>query len=332
MTSVAVMGQEHRLGAGQGGDVDVSVIIAAYNTAEFIHFAVGSALSQAAPGLSLEVLVIDDASSDATAERVTALTPEGGAVRLISLPANGGPSVARNAGLDAARGTWVAVLDADDRFEPGHLARLVALAERTRADLVLANLLLFDPKLGRCAEATLKLPDPQPHWTAADFVEWARPLTGQIDWGLLKPLFRREFLQANGVRYSPHSRHGEDFLLMVDALRKGGKLVISPEATYRYTARSSGWSRTNVDYGGQIVQAQELLADPSVIADAALAKALAARIEALRRWQARRIVEERLGRRAYGELWHALRSSREMRAEFGRVALSKAARALRRWS
>jgi hypothetical protein len=229
MTSVADVGEGDRQPTGQGGDVDVSVIIAAYNAAEFIHFAVESALSQAAPSLSLEVLVIDDASSDATAERVAALATDDEAVRLISLPANGGPSVARNAGLDVARGTWVAVLDADDRFEPGHLARLVALAERTSADLVLANLLLYDPKLGRGAQAPLKLRDPQPHWTTADFVERARPLTGQIDWGLLKPLFRREFLRANGVRYTPRSRHGEDFLLMVDALRKGGKLRISPE-------------------------------------------------------------------------------------------------------
>ena len=86
----------------------VSVIIPAYNAAAYVSRAVESALAQTCP--PLEILVIDDGSTDQTAAIVERLPAP---VRLIR-KSNGGPAAARNLGASQARGEWLALLDADD--------------------------------------------------------------------------------------------------------------------------------------------------------------------------------------------------------------------------
>lgn len=99
------------------GLASVSVIIPAYNAAVTIGDAIRSALQQHA-GLVSEVIVVDDGSSDNTAEVVSQQFPQ---VRLMRV-ANGGPSRARNYGMRQAEGDWLAFLDADDRWHPDKLS------------------------------------------------------------------------------------------------------------------------------------------------------------------------------------------------------------------
>src|ERR1700683_2632899 len=105
-----------------GGLMDFSVIIPAYNVSGIIGRAVRSAAAQTFP--PLEILVIDDCSTDNTVEVVRALGREIPSIRLLSTPANGGPSAARNVGLRAAKGDWIALVDSGVAWEPGRLERL----------------------------------------------------------------------------------------------------------------------------------------------------------------------------------------------------------------
>ncbi len=108
----------------------VSVIIPAYNAAAYVGRAIESALAQTEK--PLEVLVIDDGSGDHTGPVVRAYEP---AVRLISKP-NGGPATARNLGARLARGEWLALLDADDWWQPEKLAVQLALATEPDIGLI----------------------------------------------------------------------------------------------------------------------------------------------------------------------------------------------------
>lgn len=93
----------------------ISVVIPAYNAAEFVGRAIESALNQSYP--ALEILVIDDGSRDDTAERVAEYPAP---VRLLRQQ-NGGPGAARNHGARVAGGEWLALLDADDTWLPHKL-------------------------------------------------------------------------------------------------------------------------------------------------------------------------------------------------------------------
>ena len=105
----------------------VSVLVPAFNAEQTIVAAVESALAQVFDG-DLEVIVYDDASTDDTVGAVERGLLADPRVRLIRGRENGGASRARNQLLDAARGEWIAFLDADDVFLPDKLAMCLAAA------------------------------------------------------------------------------------------------------------------------------------------------------------------------------------------------------------
>jgi len=107
---------------------DVSVVIPAYNSAATLQNAVRSALDQTLP--PAQIIVVDDGSTDHTADVARSF----GSAVLYLRQARAGASAARNAGIHAARHTWVALLDADDRWRPGKLeAQAAALRNRPDA-------------------------------------------------------------------------------------------------------------------------------------------------------------------------------------------------------
>ena len=117
---------------------DVSIIIPAYNAAEFIGETLASVAAQTFT--SHEVIVINDGSPD-TEELERELKRYHGQLQYIKQE-NRGAAAARNTGLRAARGEFVAFLDADDTWLPAFLEKQMELLKRTNADLVYADALL----------------------------------------------------------------------------------------------------------------------------------------------------------------------------------------------
>ncbi|BAQ18243.1 glycosyltransferase family 2 protein [Methyloceanibacter caenitepidi] len=113
---------------------DVSVIVAAYNVAPFLNECLCSALRQ--EDVSVEVIVVNDGSTDDTECVCESITDS--RLKLISQP-NQGLSVARNTGTSAANGRYVYFLDGDDFIEPNALSIMVAKADSTNVDVVVAG-------------------------------------------------------------------------------------------------------------------------------------------------------------------------------------------------
>ncbi len=110
---------------GAGPAPAVSLLMAAYNAAPYLRAAMDSILTQ--PGVDLELIVVNDASTDATLEAALAVTDP--RVTVMSGAVNRGLFAARNAAAALARAPWLAVFDADDLLAPGLLAPYLAAAE-----------------------------------------------------------------------------------------------------------------------------------------------------------------------------------------------------------
>ncbi len=106
---------------------EFSVVIAAFNSAQRIGATIASVLGQSRS--DLELIVVDDGSTDATAQTVERFTATDTRVRLLR-QANQGTVAARNAGLQAADGRFVSFLDDDDLWLPGYLAAIAAGFDR----------------------------------------------------------------------------------------------------------------------------------------------------------------------------------------------------------
>lgn len=106
----------------------VSVIIPAFNRADSIERAITSVRDQT--HANVEILVVDDASTDGTftiASRLSEVEPR---LRVIQLAVNTGAQAARNVGISKARGWWIAFLDSDDAYLPDSLERRLSAAIR----------------------------------------------------------------------------------------------------------------------------------------------------------------------------------------------------------
>jgi succinoglycan biosynthesis protein ExoO len=230
------MGQPHQSGPQSP---DVSVIVAAYNTEDYIGKAIRSALSQ--EGVTLEVIVVDDCSTDETRRVVRSI--EDSRVRLLCNETNRGPSYSRNRAIKAATGDWISILDSDDWFADGRLKRLIGAAKRREISIVADDILVYEEanqtvkgthfdKMGASIESPLVV-------DAERFVRTNRPGFPCMRLGVMKPLIRRRLFEGNKISYNNEVRFAEDFQLYVRLLVNGARMLVLPKPGY-YRRRREG--------------------------------------------------------------------------------------------
>jgi succinoglycan biosynthesis protein ExoO len=222
---------------------DVSVIVAAWKAVDVVERAVRSALQSR--GVTVEVIVVDDASPDGTFPLLRQLATHEPRLLIDQLPTNAGPAAARNRAIARATARFIAVVDADDEIEPDRLARLVALAERRKADIVVDNMKEVDER-GRPLASSLFLRSPafaaQRTIDLETWVAFNHPMKRGECLGYLKPMIRKATLNRLRVAYDPALRNSEDYYLIADLLAQGARMIYTPEPGYRYTRSSASTS------------------------------------------------------------------------------------------
>ena len=203
---------------------DVSVVIPAYNTERWLDDCLSSVRAQT--GASVEILCVNDGSTDRTRAVAERHRRADGRVRIIDQP-NSGQSVGRNAGLDAARGRYVVYVDSDDFWVGDHLADLVRRADRDRLDVLLFDGIPF--RDGAIDEGVWRR-------YAVYYVRarrYSRPRTGPRMMADMRRngdylphlgmfLSRTDFVRSTGIRFIPGIVHQDNpytFALLLRATR-----------------------------------------------------------------------------------------------------------------
>ena len=211
----------------------ISVIIPAYNCENYIATAVRSALSQTTEE-TIEILVVDDASVDHTKSAVQKLIDENPSanIRYHKNKSNLGAAETRNIGIRAAKGEYIAFLDADDWWDPDKLKKQAALIKKTDAPLVYTGRELRNPD-GSPAGKTIGVP------RTATYESLLRTNCIPCSSVLMKTEVAREF-------YMCHAELHEDYILWLNVLKKYKKAYGIDEPLLKSRLSEGGKSRNKL--------------------------------------------------------------------------------------
>jgi hypothetical protein len=266
---------------GPMGRVDVtprvSVVIPVFNQAVLIAGCVRSVQSQTIE--DVEIIVVDDASTDGTATTVAAMAVEDPRIRLFRCDRNKGPGAARNRGIEASVGAWVALLDADDEYHPDRLRCLLETALTGNADMVADNLWLCPTD--RAPQPELMLSRAVLHKEiVVETTEFVHRNIGSAGerrdaYGFLKPIIRKDFLTRHAICYDD-ARFSEDYLFYLRCLIAGAHWIVVPSPYYYYTVSPNGLAyRPSAEDLRRVVAAESALLNSDAIRrDARLAGAI----------------------------------------------------------
>lgn len=223
------MNERDSQGALDPGPVPAfSVIVPFHNAAATLDQTLASLRAQTLT--DWEAFLIDDASNDGSAEMVQGLAAQDPRLKVLHDPAQRsprGPGRSRNLGLDRARGTFVAFLDADDIWYPEKLAQQQAAFVATGADIVFSSYRRVDAR-GRALGVV----------RAAPRVVWADALGGNPI-GCLTAAYRRQPHAAQRMIDLPMH---EDYAFWLDLLRGGAVAAGLPQVLADYRVRRDSLS------------------------------------------------------------------------------------------
>lgn len=298
--------------------VKVSVIIPVYNCESYIGQAIQSALDQTEK--DLEVIVVDDGSTDQTCHMIRGFTDS--RVRLLAGEQNAGESRARNLGVAHAKGQWIAFLDGDDWWAPQRLERLLGVAEKEEADIIMDNCRIIDDG-ARYPWKTARRVIRFEGIVRLDAVRFVA-----IDPGV-NLIVRRRFLVEHEIRFDEGLIAAPDMKYGLQCIIRGGKFVVVPQAYYFYRRRPgqvTGQSLISVIAMRKLTSA--LLRDVEVCADPELCRALARRLEFLKREESYQRVAQPVKE---GKYWAAFRELLRQPEKFS-VIVERLPRVFRRQS
>ncbi|MBR1921177.1 MAG: glycosyltransferase [Kiritimatiellae bacterium] len=217
----------------------VSVIIPVYNVEDYLRQCLDSVVNQTLR--DIEVICVDDGSTDASPAILAEYAAKDPRVKVISQP-NAGAGAARNRGLDVARGDYLFFFDPDDYAEPDMLGALVARADETGAEVVIAGRQVLDAAVGKIVEASL--PSPRLASLGQPFAPLDAP-TLAIDAGVMpwNKLFRRSFVSSQKIRFQ-EVRRANDLAFTCTALCAAARLVTAPVSGYVFRRSRKGSLQT----------------------------------------------------------------------------------------
>ncbi|MBZ0105884.1 MAG: glycosyltransferase [Sulfuricella denitrificans] len=243
--------------------VRVSVVVPVFNAENFLATAIGSVKGQTIP--DWELVLVDDGSSDKSAQVCEQYAREDARIRLFSQP-NRGPSAARNMGVRVAKGEFVFFMDADDYIFPDALENLLAAADGHGADMVLGNFCKQEGDAPLIHQPVVFQPEGTPFQgehqllNGAALLDYVRhflrhPSNHLVSYCWAR-LYRRAVILQHALEADEEMRLFEDFSFNLDYLGKTRNLVFVNKPVYVYVLH-----RQHVSASMEIIESRRLVSD-----------------------------------------------------------------------
>lgn len=215
--------------------LDVSVVVPVHNTLRYLPRCFASVLAQTLGQDRIEVIAVDDGSTDGSGAWLDAWATSHPNVSVIHQNASGGAGRPRNLGIEVAVGRYLFFLDSDDRLGDEALQRLVAMADENGSDIVYGRIVGVN---GRSAPVDLRT-------TCADVSIFDSP----VYWTLAAyKLWRRTLIDAYGLRFAEGRLVNEDLPFAVEGLMRASKVsVVADHDCYYLEGRQDGSNAMSQD-------------------------------------------------------------------------------------
>lgn len=238
------------LASGHGFEPKVTIIIPVFNKAQFLADCLDSVCRQTFS--SIEVLCIDDCSTDGSQEILQQYACSDRRIAVFQSPCNIGPGPARNLGIERASAPFIMFLDADDLLPPDAVEILYGLAVQTQSDLVRGS-------LGYCSQGV------------ALYVSECQRMVNRNRFSFLEEprlwspyffqtfIYSSEFLVKHKISF-PSLRAGEDPVFLAECLTRAESISTSSHVTYIYrTDGSASQPRTSPCHVKDFITSVELI-------------------------------------------------------------------------
>lgn len=213
----------------------VSIVTPAYNAARFIGESINSVLAQTYP--HWEMIIVDDCSKDNTRELVEQYTQKDPRIRLLKQSKNGGPALARDMAIQAAKGRYIAFLDTDDLWLPTKLEDQLKFMEEKVAAISFTGFRRMT-EIGDVVGRLIPVPD---YLTYSQSLKNTALATSTV-------VVDRETTGPLEMKEAPC----DDFVLWSDILNRGFVAYGLKKELMRYRVVSSSWSRNKFKYAKKV--------------------------------------------------------------------------------
>ena len=226
-----------------------SIIIPVYNMEKYLRECLNSIINQTLQ--DFEVICINDNSTDNSLKILTEYAKKDNRFIVISQE-NQGQGVARNKGIDAANGEYLAFVDPDDYIENNMLEQLYKRFKETNASMILFNHFSFedgtnDKKISDFEQKSIKFGytiKPNTYFNWKDLKPQKR-LTS-VNYAAWNKVYSSDFIKKNNIKFAPY-RIGEDHLFSISALLLADKIYYDNSVFYNYRRRISSFAHKASD-------------------------------------------------------------------------------------
>lgn len=229
----------------------LSIVVPVYNVEKYVGQCLGSIIDQIRNDKEVEIIVVNDGTKDNSMSVVKGLITNDVQIRILEQP-NGGLSMARNNGLDAALGDFVWFVDSDDYLKPDAISYLKVLLSVHRDYDVFAS--YMDRYYEDSKKYEVKRNKYKENWEGKEYLFRKMPKGAAQRF-----IYRRAFLNDNHLRFTPGILH-EDGVWGCEMLYLAHKLFLLQESVYVYRLRSGSiMSSMKIKSAYDLVKGHKLL-------------------------------------------------------------------------
>lgn len=212
----------------------VSIIVPVYNVSEYLERCVNSLFQQKYK--NVEIILVDDCSTDGSRELAKKLAKKDSRCIFIQREKNGGLSAARNTGMEAASGEWLAFVDSDDWVTEDYISAMYDIAQKDNAEIVISSIYYY------YENGSYKEVSPFADLTTESSQKEKIALCRPYAWG---KLYRNSLFRIRKVEFPEDIWRSEDISTIIPLMSYTDKISILNKPLYYYYQRKNSLSNMN---------------------------------------------------------------------------------------